>query len=385
MKICLVANKADDLSGKVTGGSERQIALLALHLARRGHEMIFVVPGFGGVEKNIDGVILLSGWLPNRGIRRLRFFTYRLPNFKRVLNSVAAEVYYTRGGSLLKSTVFSVARKKKALSMLAVASDKDLYPSSGKVLFAFGNSLLSSLLGPVIYRCFYRPAIRAADWIIVQNTQQMESCSRLGLPHQMIPSIVEMPPSNLLNLPEDIDVLWVGNITKNRRSKGFVELVKLVSMMPDVRFKIVGRLNSPEIQPLLIALRKQKNVQITGPLFYQDVLMTIATAKIVINTSPSEGFSNVMLEAWSLAKPTITLNVNPNNLLGQDKMGYCAGGNISAMASAIRRYLIDADKRRKVGKRCREYVASEHNPDKVCALYEKLFEEREKEHINYAK
>lgn len=378
MKICLVADKADDLSGKITGGSERQIALLARHLVERGNEVIFVVPGFGGIEKNIDGVILLSGWLPNKGIRWLRFFSYRLPNFKRVLNSVDAEVYYTRGGSFLKPIVFSVARKRRVLYMLGVASDKDLYPKSGKVLFAFGNSLLSSLVGPVIYRCFYWPAIRAADWIIVQNTQQMERCSRLGLPHMIIPSIVEMPPSNLLNLPEDIDVLWIGNITKSRRSKGFVELVQLVSMMPDIRFNIVGRLNSPEIQPLLTALRKKQNVYITGPLYYQDVLTAIATAKIVINTSPSEGFSNVMLEAWSLAKLTITLNVNPNNLLGQGKMGYCAGGDISAMATAIRRYLIDDDERRKVGKRCREYVASEHNSDKVCALYEKLFEERKK-------
>lgn len=376
MKICLVADKADNLSGKITGGSERQIALLARHLARRGHEVIFVVPGYGGTEKNIDGVKLLSGWLPNKGIRRLRFFSYHLPNFKRVLNSVNAEIYYTRGGSFLKPIVFSVARKKKALSMLAVASDKDLYPSSGKVLFAFRNNLLSSLVGPLIYRCFYWPAIRAVDWIIVQNIQQTESCSRLGLPHRMIPSIIEMPPSNLLNLPEDIDVLWIGNVTQNRRSKGFIELVQLVSMMPDVRFKIVGRLNSSEIQPLLIALKNQQNVQIPGFLFYQDVLMAIATAKTVINTSPSEGFSNVMLEAWSLAKPTITLNVNPNNLLGHGKMGYCAGGDIPAMATAIRRYLIDDDERKKIGKRCREYVASEHNPDKVCALYEKLFEEK---------
>jgi len=269
--------------------------------------------------------------------------------------------------------------------MLAVASDKDLYPSSGKVLFAFGNNLLSSLVGPVIYRCFYWPAMRAANWIIVQNTQQMESCSKLGLPHRMIPNIVEMPPSNLLNLREYIDVLWIGNVTQNRRSKGFVELVKLVSMMPDVRFKVVGRLTNPEIQSLLIALRKQKNVQITGPLFYQDVLTAIATAKTVINTSPTEGFSNVMLEAWSLAKPTITLNVNPNNLLEKNRMGYCVGGDISAMATAIRRYLIDDDERRQVGKRCREYVASEHNPDKACALYEKLFEDRKKERISYAK
>src|SRR5689334_7416328 len=98
MKICLVGHDAYGLYGNVTGGAEKQVALLARHFARRGHDVTFVMPGYGGVEEKVDKVLLRSGWLPDRGIKKLRFITYRLPYLKRVLNDVAADVYYIRGG-----------------------------------------------------------------------------------------------------------------------------------------------------------------------------------------------------------------------------------------------------------------------------------------------
>jgi len=381
MKICLVGHNADALRGCVAGGSEKQIALLARHLARRGHEVTFVAVGYGGTEEDIDGVHLRSGWLPDRGLRGVRFFTYKLPHLRRVLDELGADVYYTRGGSFHTPTIIAAARRRRAVSILALASDQDLHHDAGKILFALGNRFLSSVIGPWVHRYYRRYCLQAADWVIAQNEEQAARCAALGLSYRVIPNMVEPPPPELLNVRPDIDVVWVGNITSNtRRSKGFAELSALCRMLPEVHFEIVGRLNAPSIQPLLAEVRQQPNVHLAGPLPFNETLERMARSRLVINTSPSEGFSNVMLEAWSLGKPTITLHVNPNGLLGPEGLGYCAAGSLTSMAAVVRHCLNDQDERRAIAARCLRHVRANHLPDVVCVQYESLFQ-RKDDHV----
>lgn len=374
MKVCLVGHNADGLRRSFVGGSEKQIALLARHLARRGHEVTFVVVGYSGVEERINGVHIRSGWLPGRGIRGIRFFTYRIPHLRHVLHEVAADVYYTRGGSFNTAAIISIAKRRGAVSILGLASDRDLYPDAGKILFAVGTEFWSSLVGPLAHRYFRRHGLQAVDWVIAQNAEQAACCKALGLSYQVIPSITELPPSEIGKFRAALDVLWVGNIASStRRSKGFSELVTLCEMMPDVRFEIVGRLSATSIQTAMDDLKSRPNVHLSGPLPSDDLQNVMAHSKVLINTSPSEGFSNVMLEAWALGKPVSSLHVNPNGLLRPGGLGYCASGDLSSMAMAIRRCLEDESERRAIAVRCIDYIATEHAPEVVCPQYESLF------------
>ena len=82
-------------------------------------------------------------------------------------------------------------------------------------------------------------------------------------------------------------------------------------------------------------LGRSPNVLLTGPLGYDETQRQIARHRLVVNTSPSEGFSNAMLEGWALARPAVTLHVNPNGLLDGDRLGVCAGADLVSMAAAI--------------------------------------------------
>ena len=42
-----------------------------------------------------------------------------------------------------------------------------------------------------------------------------------------------------------------------------------------------------------------------------------------------------MLEGWSLGRPSVTLAVNPSDLLTADRLGICAGGDLQIMAAAL--------------------------------------------------
>jgi len=132
VNLCLVSHSADPLLGQPSGGSEGQTALLARHLALRGHEVTLVVPGLQREATAVSGVRLLSGWDPSHGVRFLRAPTYRYPMLRRVLVNVRADAYYTRTVTFFTPTVIAAAHRASAPAFLALASDRDLYSDAAK-------------------------------------------------------------------------------------------------------------------------------------------------------------------------------------------------------------------------------------------------------------
>lgn len=377
MKICIVGPSANYLRHESTGGAEKQIALLARYLARREHHVVFVETGHNYAEAVIDDVEVVGAWESHRGIRGIRWITYRLPLLMRVLSSIYADVYYTRGVSLFTSAVIAAGKNVNAVTVLGLANDRDLFPDSRQVLFASRNRIASHLLGSLAYRyCYYR-GLPMVDWVIAQNIAQGESCEALGIPYEIIPSFVDLQAVGISSEPiEDSDVIWVGNIgAQTRRSKGFENLVAITQHLANVRFEIAGFLNKSYLSPGWKILERSKNVRLLGQLSPSETIKAISRNKIVINTSPSEGFSNVFLEAWLLAKPVVTLHVNPNNLLHDKGFGYCADGDITCMTKTILYYLNNDIVRREAGCRGRVYAETTHSPDRVCQRYEALFKD----------
>ena len=97
MRICPTASDWDPFRG-----AENQVALLMTHLAARGHETTLVVPGLDASPSDAGRAYMFSAaGLRDRGLRGVRAFTYRLPQLKRILRDLAADVYYIRGFSHL--------------------------------------------------------------------------------------------------------------------------------------------------------------------------------------------------------------------------------------------------------------------------------------------
>jgi glycosyltransferase involved in cell wall biosynthesis len=372
VKICVVSHSGADLIlGINTGGAERQLALVARHLAQRGHDVTMVAPGWPHGPAVAHGVRLLPGWESSGGVRLLRGVTYRLPRFREVLTTIAADCYFTMGVNHYVPVMVRTARRVGAVSMVALASDRDLFHDSGKYNLAMGLGPLDPAVGWLAHVYFERSAYRAADLIVTQNEEQSAACERLGLPHALIPSIVEPPPGLIETSVEEYDAVWVGNVGgDSRRSKGVDDLLRLIRALPDLRFAVVGGLIASYVSEEAEALRGLPNAAVLGWLAHDEVLDCIAKAKVTINTSPSEGFSNVMLEGWSMGKPSVTLHVDPSRLLSERGLGSCAMGDIDAMCSALRSLSTDDERRRAMGDKCRDYVQSQHAPEHVCELIE---------------
>jgi hypothetical protein len=270
VKICLVTASGRRLLGQGVGGAEKQIALLARHFARRGHRVTLLVTDHSGPDRQVDGVTLRAAWDPHRGIRRLRAVTYRYPTLAKRLLRERADLYYVRGATPLAPVVLRAARRLDTVGLLGLASDGDLFPESGQVILGFGSSR-HRVAAYGAWLALHRRALRLADAVVAQNTGQAARCAAMGLPHVLIPSIVEEPPSDLLTIDPVYDVAWVGEVDTNvRRSKGVTALTDLAARLPDVRFAVVGGLVAASVSEEVALLASRPNVSLLGPQPYDE-------------------------------------------------------------------------------------------------------------------
>jgi glycosyltransferase involved in cell wall biosynthesis len=367
-----VGHSAAGLLAASANGSERQTALLARQLAARGHDVSLVVTGLPGDVRLVDGVRVVPAWDPRRGIRFVRAVAYRYPRLYRVLRAQHADVYYARGAGFYTPFVVRAARDERARSLLALASDRDLYRSSSATLFAVRSSRLSPLVARLAHAAYRYWALPAASCVVVQNREQAAACSALRLRNSVLPSIVVPPPAELTEAEPERDAIWAGNVHDGRRSKGLEALAGLAQKLPDVSFTVAGTLEGESHRAAIELLRSLANVRLTGELGHAETQRAIAAHRLVLNTSPSEGFSNVMLEAWALGRPCVTLAVNPSGLLTGDHLGVCAGGDLGTMATAVTALLAEPAVRAAMGERGRAYVRETHGPEQVCDAFERL-------------
>ena len=291
-----------------------------------------------------------------------------------MLRAQRADLYYSRGAGFHTPFVVRAARDQRARSVLALASDRDLYPSSRSALFAVGGSRLSPLVAWLAHAAYRHWALPSATWVAVQNREQGDACDALGLRNVLMNNILVPPPDELAAVPPDRDVIWAGNVLEGRRSKGLDALAELALLLPGVRFTVAGMLEGESHRATIDLLLSLPNVSLIGSLAHEETQRAIAGHRLVVNTSPSEGFSNVMLEGWALGRPSVTLAVNPNGLLTGDRLGICAAGDLLTMAAAVVALLAEPEVREAMGERGREYVQETHTPERVCEAFEKLVE-----------
>lgn len=360
MKVCIWGNVSGAFTGKTPGGGEKQMALIAIALAKAGHEVVVIdykteesFVTAGGIQ-----VMKIEGF--NDGIRIIRTFTHRLPLIYSSLKNVNADVYYSRIRDFRHILAYWAARKIGAKFVLGIASDLDVMSFGKRLKFYYLANIgqLWWFFSGILIEIVYPFLMRNSDIVLVQHEGQKDLLHKKNIKSRIFPNLLdetEFPtdpgtPSN--------NFIYVGSLDKR---KGFAEFYDLVKKAPSHQFTIIGRARDKTGLHYLDKLKSIKNVTLLGRLNHRETLKQINNSKALISTSPMEGFPNTFIETWACGKPVLSLYVDPGNVITKEKIGISAKGDIDVLLNEMNSINQDIE----LGIRAKNYVIDHHTLNDV--------------------
>jgi glycosyltransferase involved in cell wall biosynthesis len=364
MNICLVGLDnlpvlAPEFRGHAIGGESVQQTLLGRALVRRGHEVSMVTADGGQEDAAVrDGILLYKAYRPAAGIPVLRFVHPRWSSLWSALARADAQLYYTSCAGMHVALLSLFCARHGRRLVFRCASDADCDPS--RLLIRYARD-----------RWLYRYGLRRADAILVQSAAQARSLAQhFGLASREAGMLVEPAPPAAVR---DIDVLWVGNIRRVKRPE---RVLALAAQLPEAAIHMVGGPVADEAA-LYERVRRDAarypNLSFHGPMPYWEANAMYGRARLLANTSETEGFPNAYLQSWTLGVPVVSFS-DPDGVIDCHGLGEVVRSPLG-MREAIRRLLADPDARAAAGARCRAYMAREYAEDRILAPYLEAFEE----------
>ncbi len=170
-------------------------------------------------------------------------------------------------------------------------------------------------------------------------------------------------------------LLFLGNLTPQKRPDRFVEIIKLVKQpFPQIKAWIVGDgVLRQETEALVNKYDLQNNIKFWG--YQQNVTELIAASDLLVLSSDTEGLPGVVLECGYLGVPAVSANVGGiNECLENGKTGYVVQTqNPEDYANYILELLNNEEKRKSMGVLSMQKVKSGFTMDMVAEKYLAFF------------
>lgn len=265
-----------------------------------------------GNHTNKLPVEYVSAFEIKKGIPIVNWITNRYKGLDQAVKKNNPDFIYQAGAGFLTWISWFIAKKNSVKFIHRIANDVDT-DSRIKLKLNF------------IKRKFYLSGLKRADVILCQNDYQFHNIKSM-LTTKNVFKITN--PFDLDAVPrlETSDrryyIAWIGvfHSQKNLRA-----LVKIVEQLPDLDFCIAGKMSAYADNKTIAAVEKlhsYKNVKFVGYLNRKEILHFLCSAKLLLNTSLYEGFSNTFLEALSVGTPVVTTKlVDPDNIIEKFNLG----------------------------------------------------------------
>ena len=166
-------------------------------------------------------------------------------------------------------------------------------------------------------------------------------------------------------------ILWVGRDDPVKKPERFLELAKAV---PDEHFTIVCQTlnNDQHYKDLIAQAGKIPNLQFVRHVPFNQINAYFQRAKVLVNTSDSEGFPNTFIQACNCGAAILSFNVNPDGFLDTHKCGLCCNGDTARLTYNMR-FLLEANRYVEYGFNGRKYSEKYHDITRIAAEYKRLF------------
>jgi glycosyltransferase involved in cell wall biosynthesis len=289
-----------------SGGAERFQWLMSRALANSGWSVIVGVRGpiSQGQEETIDGVRFVGMRPGNLLIAWSIFIREQKPDW-----------WFWRAADPLWALLLIVARVNGVRGIFSAAFDTDVLPR----VALFRRQRLWPL---------YALGLRMVDRIFVQHHGQFANLSpALRAKATVFPGIVAIPEKVIQRQDRGNYIVWVALLRPHKRPDLLIELAREA---PDLQFVVCGgttTFGTPReySERIVKDLKSVPNIRYLGDVDHNKTLEIIAQATALLSTSDKEGFPNTFLEAWATGTPVVSLSIDPDSLIRNNRLGFVSG------------------------------------------------------------
>jgi glycosyltransferase involved in cell wall biosynthesis len=247
---------------------------------------------------------------------------------------IHADCFVSLGANEISHEMVRYADHLGVPSVVGIASDQSLKESVFK-----GSMILNEYEIPSFHAW---EAMHGSDLVLAQTYWQKENLFRkVGKHADLIPNPI---PSGWENsrirsrIAYTFDFLWVGRPGPDKNPAIVLEIAR---EMRSATFRIVMDGGSAAIpQPWQAHI--PGNVTITDRVGSNGELRELMTScRVIINTSPLEGFPNLMLQGAMVGCPFLFLNVDPDGWCSNYGCAASAHGDVDRFLALLSRTLMD--------------------------------------------
>lgn len=357
-KIALISG---NFFGQTQGGAELQLFLLANHLRRLGYRVTYVYIDDGRPMEQAD-LFDLRPIRKRKLLRRLfgQYFFLDALKLLRILDSIEPEFIIVRGGFAYVGIAARYCSGGRCRMAWQIASESDLLP--------YRPRLSRSLLFDWIDKRFLEYGIRHSDYVVGQAKYQDDLLRKNYRRRCDLIVANSLPvPSEDLEKRSPIKIVWIANFKAVKRPDIFVRLATELKSSGGAEFVMIGRDSSVAD---LKGIRQQiaaANIEYLGELPLEEVNRILGASHILVNTSEHEGFPNTFIQAWMRRVPVVSLQVDPDQVLVKEKIGFLSG-DFGRMINDLKTLIQDRKLREDMGERARQFALKHYSPDNLKAI-----------------
>ena len=378
------------------GGWEVRIALIAKELARRGkYEVNLVVADHGQphIEKR-EGVTLYSWegrelWgipIPAKPIstrlkRRFKRLwnkyvvppkigqvgSYKiLPEMISIYDEIDADIYIVPGNSEFSTEVSYYCQQRGKQYVFLAGSDIDYVPEHKT------HPEKRDLYGVPYYLKAY--AIESAAAHIVQSEHQAHLLrTGYGRTGTVIKNPIDLQ-RKFRRDPATKTILWVGKSNEMvKRPSLILGLARQLSQFHFVVFMLRGH---EELHKKCLAEAQElRNVTLFEYVPFEQIEQYFANARLHVNTSVFEGFPNTFLQAAKYGVPTVSLKVDPGNMLSRYGCGVACEDNFENFRQNVESLMTNAQLHETYSQQSLDYIKKHHDKEIIVPQFEAVLNE----------
>ena len=332
------------------GGAEYQAFLLAEHLKKQMKISFVFRNHWDKPQKIEDRGYTLYAIEPRHIQGTGGSFIFEGLQLNRILKKISPEIIYIRGANAYTMIAVLYAKKKNCKIVWHIAHDRDVIPLQNKRLFQNPFKYMDKKM--VEYGLIHSECIVGQTQC--QSTLLKNNYNR---PCDFIIGNWHPVPTNIKKDNSIIKILWIANWRSFKQPEIFVNLANELKNISNIQFIMLGRNEQyPQIKKRAIA----NNIHVMGEISNSKVNELLSESHLLVNTSQMEGFSNTFIQAWMRRVPVISLQVDPDDVLRQNGIGFCSGTFMQLVEDT--KFIIKNHKLREImGKKARQYAIEHHS------------------------